>query len=190
MNQDRDLLPWILGGLSMAAVAVAISVGSTGRTAPTNLPVPSQATAQRMPEATLTAAPAAPAAAPAPAPSTAAVQLPPLAPPAAPSNQIWECTTNGQRTFSDNPCGDKPMVREVGPINVMNSTPIRSPTREYGPESNDAPDYSYPSASYPSAPQSTDNAYPVFVGIPYNDHRRVDHPHHPNNHDRGRPRGN
>jgi hypothetical protein len=186
MNQDRDLLPWILGGLSTAAVAVAISVGSTGRTAPTNLPVPTQATAQRMPVANLTAAPAEPAAAPAAAPSTAAVQLPPIAPPAAPGNQIWECTTNGQKTFSDNPCGDKPTLREVGPINVMNPTPIRSPARQYyGPESNDAPDY-----SYPSPPQSTDNAYPVFVGIPYNDHRRVDHPHHPNNHDRGRPRGN
>jgi hypothetical protein len=180
MNQDRDFLPWILGGLSMATVAVAISFGSAGRTAPKSSPVPSQATAHILPEANPTAAPAA-----APAPATAAVQMPPTTAPIVPSNQVWECTTNGQRTFSDNPCGDKPMLREVGPINVMNSTPIPSPNRWYGPASNDAPDY-----SYPSAPQSTDNSYPVYVGIPYNDHRRADHPHHPNNHDRGRPRGN
>jgi hypothetical protein len=32
MDKDRDLLPWIFGGLSMAAVAIAITVGSTNGT--------------------------------------------------------------------------------------------------------------------------------------------------------------
>src|ERR1700735_5041327 len=34
MTEDKDLLPWILGALSMAGVAMAMAVGLTGRTAP------------------------------------------------------------------------------------------------------------------------------------------------------------
>jgi hypothetical protein len=51
MDKDSDLLPWILGGLSIASVAIAIAVGSTNRTAPKNLQAPSQSTAQALLEA-------------------------------------------------------------------------------------------------------------------------------------------
>ena len=34
MRKAGDLLPWIMGGLMLAAVAVAIAVGSIGRNAP------------------------------------------------------------------------------------------------------------------------------------------------------------
>src|SRR5882724_6911871 len=127
MDKDRDLLPWIFGGLSMTAAAMAIILGSTYGSAPGNTPKNSQApstlTAHIPPGAEAPAAPlpapaTAPASASAPAPASAAAasapaqslvaaQIQTAAPPIEPGSQVWECTINGQRTFSDNPCGDK-----------------------------------------------------------------------------------
>lgn len=179
MDKESDLLPWILGGLSMATVAVAITVGSTNRTSPKNVRAPSQITAQALPEASVLpeAAPT-----PAPAPVIAAAQIQTVTPPVPSSGQIWECTTNGQKTFSNNPCGDKSSLREVGPINGMDPTPILPPTRSYEPQSSYEPEYSYPSAQ-----ESADNSYPVVVGIPFHERRRPEHTHRPFKHDRGPP---
>ena len=103
-----------------------------------------------------------------------------LAPPAtAPGAQIWECRTNGQRTFSDKPCGDKPVLREVSALNIMNPTPILPP-RSYEPEPSYAPEYSYPEAQEPAeAAYPVMVGYPVYVGYPYNHRRRPDHAHRP-----------
>jgi hypothetical protein len=217
MTEDRDLLPWILGGLSMAAVAMAIAVALTGRSSPAHASsqaIPTLATAdlnRKIPNggASIAATPnkgaptgatptgIAPASgapsstAPAslvaaPSQSVAATQTPPVAASSPSGTQIWECTTNGIKTFSNSRCGSTAILRDVGPINVMDASPVASNVHWYGPDSNEAsPDY-----YYPAPPQPADNSYPVVVGIPYLQRRRPEHPHQPNNHDRGHPRHN
>jgi hypothetical protein len=206
MDKDRDLLPWIFGGLSMATLAMAVTLGSTYGNAPGNAAQHSQAPspmiARPLPEAeALTAPVPAPVPAPAPAQIPARAQVPPTAqvpataqiqtaaPPAEPNSQIWECTINGQKTFSDNPCGDKSLLREIGPVNRMDPTPIPPHARSIAPQSSYQPEYSYPSEqedSYPGQQQFVDNPYPVYIGIPFREHnRRPDHGHRPHGHDRG-----
>ena len=51
MDKYSDLAPWILGGISTAAIAVAITVGSNNRSAPKALPAPSPAIAKIVPAA-------------------------------------------------------------------------------------------------------------------------------------------
>jgi hypothetical protein len=107
------------------------------------------------------------------APATAATASTPA------GGQIWECTTNGQKTFSDKPCGSKSTLRELSSINIMNPTPAAPPIRSFEPEPEYAPDYSYPSPPQESASV----AYPVYIGVPYRERRRPDHahrPYHPN----------
>jgi hypothetical protein len=195
MDEDRDLLPWIFGGLSMAAVAMAITLGSTYGTAPRNLQASSPTATHALPdaEAPIARTPA-PAQHPAPAQTLAAAQTPiaaqtqTAAPSAEPSGQVWECTINGQKTFSDNPCGDKASLREIGPINRMDPTPVPRHARSFVPESSYQPEYSYPGEqvdSYAGDQQFASNVYPVF--IPFYDHQRPVHGHRPRGHDRGPP---
>jgi hypothetical protein len=174
MDKDRDLLPWIFGVLSTATVAIAMVVGSNNGMAPKKSPAPTQATAFALPPAPAETVPA-----PVPAPTLAATQIQIATPPINRSSQIWECTINGQKTFSDNPCGDKSSLRKIGPINTMEPTPRFRPTPSYEPQSSYAPEYVYPSEQQPA-----DNSYPVYVGIPLRERRRSDHAHH--SHDRGR----
>jgi hypothetical protein len=198
MTEDRDLLPWILGGLSMAAIAMAVAVGMTGRTTPAYAsgqaippPMPTLATADLNPTIPNGSAPAsgAPSSSvptslmPAPSQNLAATPIPLVAAPSPSGTRIWECTTNGVKTFSNDRCGSTAIIRDVGPINVMDASPA-SNVHWYGPDSNDSPDY-----YYPNPPQSAGNSYPV-VGVPYLERRRPEHPHQPNNHDRGHPRRN
>jgi hypothetical protein len=130
VDKDSDLLSRILGRLSMAAVAIAVTAGSAA-----------------------------------------------AAPPTAPSSQIWECTTNGQRTFSDKPCGVKSSLRELNPINGMDPTPILPPARSYQPPFVDPPEYSNPGTQ-----ESAENSYPVLVAFPYNARRPHERSHRPHQH--------
>jgi len=181
MDKDRDLLPWILGGLMMATVALAIAVGSTNKIAAGNLPALSEPAIRTLPAVQPAALPAiVPAPAferAAPPAASAPIQAATPAPPTEPTVKIWECTINGLRTFSNSSCGDNPSVREIGPVNTMESTPIYRFDRSYAPESNYQPDY-------PSPQESSDNSYPVVVGIPYYRGRKPDHAHqaHGRNH--------
>src|ERR1700681_4675263 len=180
MDKDRALLPWILAGLSMATVAIAITVASTNRTAPANYQAPHRTAVYALPPA-----PADNAAAPAPAAAAApalVAQVQTVAPSKPPTKQIWECTTNGQKTFSNNPCGDKPSLREVGPINTMDPTPLFAPSRSYEPQSSYQPEYSYPNTQ-----ESAGTSYPMVVAVPFYERRRPDHRHRPHDHDRELP---
>jgi hypothetical protein len=119
--------------------------------------------------------------APAPIAPVAPVAILPATPAAAPASgsQIWECRTNGQRTFSDKPCGDKSVLREVSALNIMNPTPILPAAHYYQPEPSYAPEYYQPEAQEPA-----EVAYPVVVGYPvlgypYYNRRRPDHTHRP-----------
>jgi hypothetical protein len=186
MYKDRDLLPWILGGLMMATVALAIAVGSTNRNAPGNLQALSQTATQTLPSTLPTTPPAIAASAPAseraPPPPVAAAPVQDMtpAPPTEPTVKIWECTINGIRTFSNKSCGDKPSIREIGPVNTMESTPIFRFDPAYGPESSYQPDYP------DSSPQeSPDSSYPAVIGIPFHHGRRADHAHQPHGRNHG-----
>jgi hypothetical protein len=217
MTEDRDLLPWILGALSVAAVAMAIAVGVTGRTtsahasSQTTSSPPALATAELNPmmqnsatptgsaPASITPASTASSSAaqaypePASAQGVGAAQAQPALAPNAGGNQIWECTTNGVKTFSSNRCGNAAVLRDVGPINVMDASPA-SNVHWYGAGPNDAPDNYDPSYD-PSPPQPADNSYPVVVGVPYLERRRPERPrqaahHDQGHHDQGHPRRN
>jgi hypothetical protein len=136
-----------------------------------------------------TPAPAAPA-----APVSAAVAGTPIAnasaPAPAPSNQIWECTTNGLRTFSSNPCGTKSTVRQLNPINVMEPAPVYRPTPGYAPAMAPPPapvSYSYPDQENADAP-ATDNAYSGYPGVIVVPRARRVHPHGVQPHPQPHPR--
>jgi hypothetical protein len=178
MDKDRDLLPWIFGGLSMATVAIAIIVGSNNRPRPKNPPTPSLAAAYALPPAP---AETVPVAVPVlvPVHALAAAQLQTVTPPIEQGSQIWECAINGQRIFSDKRCGEKPSVRKIGPINTMDPTPIFRSNSSYERQSSSVAEYPDPSEQ-----QLADNSYPVYVGVPYHERRRSDRAHP--SHDRGR----
>ena len=203
MTEDRDLLPWILGGLSMAAVAMAIAIGVTGRTVPAQAssqttayaptlatarlnPLPDNTTpADVAPSSSAPSSSAPPSAASSGAAPASPAQLQPVPASSPPGIQIWECTTDGVKTFSNNRCGNAAIRRDVGPVNVMDASPAVSNVHWYGPDTSGASDY-----YYPDPPQPADNVYPTVIGIPYLERRRPDHPRQPNKHDRGHPHGN
>jgi hypothetical protein len=188
MNKERDLLPWILGGLSAAAIAVAFAAVSTHRGAPIS---PPQAVAAQPP--TLPTAQAAPvdaqAASPAVEPDAARGSPPPQAQtavePEAAGGQIWECTTKGVKTFSNNPCGEKSALLDVGPINTMNPTPALHYVGAYGPQPRYAQGYADQSAgdaddySDQNAAETGGNSYMVVQGVGFVAHRRPEHFHAP-----------
>jgi hypothetical protein len=180
MDRDRDLLPWIFGGLLMATAAIVITAASTKRTAPASIQAPSEAFAYTLPPAPADNAPAPTPPASASAPTLPAAQVQTATPPMPSTNRIWECITNGQRTFSSNPCGHKSSIREIGPINGMDPTPLLPPARPYVPQSDYDPDYAYPGTQ-----GAAENSYPTAVVIPFIERRRPEHAHRPYRHDRG-----
>jgi hypothetical protein len=181
MNKERDLLPWVLGALSATAVAVAITAISSTKTA---APLGPTAPAPAPPAAPAVAAAApVPEADPMPPQSTIQAQAAPEPP--AQTGQIWECTTKGVKTFSNNPCGDKSTLLEVGPINTMNPTPAIHYARTDAPEPRYAPGYAN-SDSYadeepysdPVSAESGGNSYTIIQGVGFVARRRPEHPHH------------
>jgi hypothetical protein len=109
---------------------------------------------------------------------------------AAPSaTKIWECTTKGVRTFSSNPCGTNPTVRELSPINVMEPAPVPMyrVTHTYAPaQTTQSPDTAYSNQPATDA-VSTDGAYNGYPGyvvvtrshrVRQNSARNHPHPHH------------
>jgi len=199
MNNQHDLLPWILGGLSVAAVAVVITVASAGKTVAPNLSPGGSTTAQvtsapdslSLPAPSAVATAAAPAVAPAPAsvpdPETApppAAETQPSADAAVARGQIWECVTNGVKTFSNNPCGENSSLIEVRAINTMNPTPVVRYARTNAPEPRYSPGYAdqnTDSDQESNGAQGADtavNSYTVVQGFAFLPRRRPDHPHH------------
>jgi hypothetical protein len=217
MKNQTDLLPWILGGLSVATVAVVITVASAGKTAPSLRPV-GAATAQvtsapdsvSLPapaavadEAAMPAVAAVPAVAVAAVPTEAETAPPPAAlaqaqaaaDPAPQTGQIWECMTNGVKTFSNNPCGEKSTLLEVRAINTMNPTPVVRYARAYAPEPRYSPgyadqnNYSDQDVYNEQGPAETGvNSYAIVQGLAFLPRKRPEHPHRPPNHHNPGPR--
>jgi hypothetical protein len=193
MFKERDLLPWILGGLLMATAAVAIAIGATHRI--TVDPSPRQAaTPAPMPAPaplTVTAPPTVaevPDAAVSPAEAEASAPEASLAQDAERSGQIWQCVTNGVRTFSNNPCGDKSALLEVGPVNTMNPTPALHYARANAPSYASEPRYApqdmqaaaYAEQDYQD-PVGADN-YVVVQAFAFAPRRHPEHPRRPMHH--------
>jgi hypothetical protein len=147
-------------------VAVSLTTAATAMAA--DMPPPPTAVVTTPAKAPgETAAPAAPASA------------------AAPGTQIWQCTTNGVRTFSNNPCGTKSTLRELNPINVMEPAPAYRVTHTYTPAP--SANYSYPAEDSSDA-NTADNAYngyPGYIVVPRAHRLRANaahnhpRPHHP-----------
>jgi len=209
MNKERGLLPWILGGLTIAGVAAAITMVSSGRPVTPSLPQASAVTAQISAPASLPlptpAAEAAPAtqvasAVEAPAMPDTSVPLPTAqaqttTEPTVQSGQIWQCTTNGQKTFSNNPCGENSTLLEVRAINTMSATPEVRDARAYGREPRYAPQYPDPNSygdqnanagqdtyADPGNGEYAGTSYAVVQGLAFLPRRRPEHPHRPESH--------
>jgi hypothetical protein len=217
MNKQTDLLPWILGGLSVSAVAVAIAFVSGNKPLSPGLPtrsavsLPAPATpalspptmAAPSPAATKTSPPITPPITAPVTPSVGQMTAQDLAPPevpaesSAPAGQIWQCTTNGLKTFSNNPCGSNSSLVQVRPINTMSPTPLARSTHPYPP----AAVYSQPYTEQNSYPDqddyaeqnsaNADNSYAAVPGFAYLPRKRHEHPHRPfPHHESGPPRKN
>jgi hypothetical protein len=215
MNKQRDLLPWILGALSVATVVVVVAVASSGKTMTPGLHPAGAAVAQltSTPDVPSTPAPApvAPVASvPAPAalsaasgPGPEAAPLPaaqgqPSAEPVPQTGQIWQCMTNGVKTFSNNPCGEKSTLLEVRAINTMNPTPVVRYARAYAPETRNSPAYADPNSysdqsdvyGEQGAADAPNNSYAIVQGFAFLPRKRPEHPHRPMHHNPGPPRKN
>jgi hypothetical protein len=192
MNKERDLLPWILGGLAAATAAVALTVISTAKTA-TPAPVVAAQPPSSAVSAPLTAPLAAPTAEP-PLSQPEAAQTQPAAvlqaavEPEQQRQEIWECTTNGIKTFSNNPCGEKSTLLDIAPINTMSATPALHYARGYAPEPRYATSYTdqaptdaeEDSQAYSSEQSAT--SYAIVRGFAFLPRRRPEHHHRPPDH--------
>jgi hypothetical protein len=114
MSKDEhiDLFPWILGGLiiAIAIPAVMALTRSASETAPVTTMAPVSADSKSV-----------------------GGQAAPLFATLAPvksklANQIWQCVNNGQKTFSDSPCGADASVHQLSEINRMDSTAAANAT--------------------------------------------------------------
>lgn len=189
MTKERDLLPWILGGLSAATIAVAFAAVSTHREASTLAPTPAVAAQPAGRSAVSTPALPPPLSAQAAAvPDLAPVIAPPQAQTAAEpevqAGQIWECTTKGVKTFSNNPCGEKSTLLDVGPINTMSAIPAIGYAHAYGSEPRYAPGYADRGITGDEEQNSDDygaeaggNSYSIIQGFVAR--RRPEHSHRP-----------
>ncbi len=119
-DTDADLFPWILSGVLIAAVAVTV-IASTHTPASSTPKAPTPRAV-----GVATPAPATPPTPPAP------IQAPPAMQPAAkdglPPGSVWECVVNGERTFSDAPCGARSSIRQLSELNLMHSAGIPPPS--------------------------------------------------------------
>jgi hypothetical protein len=187
MNKERDLLPWIFGGLSAAAMAVAFAAVSTHRATPALAPQVIAAQPPASPPA-LAVATTAQVAPPAAQPDSAPPSAPPPQPqtavePDVQAGQIWECMTKGVKTFSNNPCGEKSTLLDVGPINTMPPAPTHY-ARASGPDPRYSAGYPDQSAaadaddySDQNAADTDGNSYSTVLGVGLVPRRRAERNH-------------
>jgi len=126
-NAERDIFPLVFGGLLTVLVAIAIGYASSNQSdLPTSVPriqssaAPIPAQVSRPPIVTARN-------------SGASTPVP---------RRVWECAVNGQRTFSDSPCGTTSTVLQLSEINRMDPTPVPPAVTYYTPPSPSyAPNY-------------------------------------------------
>jgi hypothetical protein len=158
-NAQVDLLPWIFGGL-LIAVAVPAVMALTGGTKET--PQAPRVVTMASDSVNTVPVPIRPASLPA--------AVAPVAPESA--TQIWQCVSNGQKTFSDSPCGADATVHQLSEINRMDAVPV-SHTTAYS---------AYPSLNYAAAPPDqdapdVDGGYSTSQFIVISERERREHSH-------------
>lgn len=195
-GSDTDFLPWILGALVVAVAALALAIHAAPNSRP---PAPASAQSgepvQVQGSRLQTPAGQTPAAT---APGTPAVQVTPLAPAVAPTvapvphndlppGQVYECTRQGQRIFSDSPCGERAAIRQLSAVNRMAAvavTPDAAVARSVPPPQYPVRDANYALPTDP--PQTNDSSpgavllYPLPV-LPYRYHGRPERENRPVN---------
>jgi hypothetical protein len=87
---ETDFLPWILGGSVLVASIIAIVIASSARTTSSPAVLAARSAA---PKSDVQAA------------ALPAIAVQATSQQALPPGRVWECAVNGQRTFSDSPCG-------------------------------------------------------------------------------------
>jgi hypothetical protein len=174
-DMDTDLFPWILGGLLTAAGAIAAMIAATAPTS-TNDSIGlglSNHTAANSHVPVVLATTQAPL-------SVQSTVHPPL-----PPGQVWQCAVNGQKIFSDSPCGETASIRQLGQVNRMDPTPV-APAGAY--QSSDA-GYA-PASAEQNSPDSANNVYMSEQVYVINEPTRREHTSRLHHHDRGRSREN
>jgi hypothetical protein len=162
MTQHPQAVHWILGSLLAVSGAAAAALTSEPASAPVSPPGTSanetRLGAVSTPPATpaATATPAAslpggtaplPAATPPPAGAAIGGAHSPLSATDArtplPPGQVWQCVIDGERIFSDAPCGAHASIRQLGELNVMDAPPVQSYAHAYpyAPTSAPAPPF-------------------------------------------------
>jgi hypothetical protein len=133
-SADRDIFPWVLGGLLIVLAAIAIGYTSNNKSDLSTSVPRIQSSAAPLPAAVAR-------------PSTVTVRnsgAPTLVP-----RRVWECAVNGQRIFSDSPCGTTSTIRQLSATNRMDPAPVLPSVTYYNP----------PSPGYePNYTQSYDNS--------------------------------
>jgi hypothetical protein len=99
-----------------------------------------------------------------------------------PTGRIWQCVVNGQKTFSDSPCGADASVHQLSAVNRMEATPIRrTPVyAAYSPYPVDPPMYAFDSSDQ-DAPDTYAGSSSSQI-IVFNERERAAHrpqAHHP-----------
>jgi hypothetical protein len=126
-SADRDIFPWVLGGLLIVLVGIVIGYTSSKQS---NLPA-------SVPRIQSSVAPLPTQVA---RPSTVTARNSGAATPV--PRRVWECAVNGHRTFSDSPCGTTSTIRQLSETNRMDPTPVPPPVTYYNPPSPSyAPNY-------------------------------------------------
>ena len=197
MSKECNLLPWVLSGLSLATAAAVITVASFRGPVTAGLPsagvMPPQATPASVSPLPANAVEVVPAAAPLVAASTpdplepqTAEQAQSTPEPPVQSGQIWECTTNGVKTFSNNPCGENSSLLELRAINTMQPAPDVHYARAYAPEPRYAPQYADQNASADQDSyadqgnaESVGNSYAVVPGYVFLPRHKPEHERRP-----------
>ncbi len=158
MKKPLHIFYWTLAGLT-AGVALA---GSTSPTAPPSasaLPIRAESTAISAPAQNPTGAPKQ-------------------------TGQIWQCTINGVKTFSNNPCGNQAFRVALNPVNGMTPPPIARPLRSNGGEPGDRKGYTdqnlYPDHDASSEGAGANGYDQEYIYAPLfrsNHHRHPEHHH-------------
>src|ERR1700722_2216700 len=142
MTQHAHAVQWILGGLLAVSGATAAEIGS--RSEPASAQPAPGTSANETRAGAVSAPPATPATPAASLPGSAAL-LPAAPPPARaatggahspqlatvartplPPGQVWQCVIDGERIFSDAPCGEHASIRQLRELNVMDAPPAQS----------------------------------------------------------------
>jgi hypothetical protein len=171
MTRHAHAVQWILGGLLAVSAAIAAGIGLMSEPASAQAPAPgtsaseTRAGAGSAPSASAppaTTPAASPTGSPAPPPARAATggahspQLAAATRTPLPPGQVWQCVIDGERIFSDAPCGAHASIRQLRELNVMDSPPAQS--------------YAY---AYPYAPVSA--PAPAFAPAPADDSDYADY---------------